>query len=160
MTTRAAHLRLSLILLVGVGGAAGTGARYALTSAVPTSTDGWPTATFVENLLGAFVLGLLLEVLLRRGPETAGTRRLRLGLGTGVLGGFTTFSTLAIEVERLAAAGHVGTGLAYGLASVVLGFGTALLGVVLGARHHAWRTARLPQDPDAADLDGRAEADR
>ncbi|GAA3817776.1 fluoride efflux transporter FluC [Cellulomonas soli] len=150
MTTRPAHLTPSLILLVGLGGAAGTGARYALTSAVPPVDGGWPTATFVENLVGAFLLGLLLELLVRRGPESSGTRRLRLALGTGVLGGFTTFSTLAIEVERLGAAGHVGTGLAYGLVSVVLGFLAALLGVLAGARHHSWRAARLRLDPDVA----------
>ncbi|WP_448630356.1 fluoride efflux transporter FluC [Cellulomonas soli] len=153
MTTRAAHLTPSLILLVGLGGALGTGARYALTSAAPVPDGGWPAATFTENLLGAFLLGLLLESLVRRGPESTGIRRLRLTLGTGVLGGFTTFSTLAIEVERLGAAGHVGTALTYALASVVLGFLTALGGVLLGARRHARRSTRragAPHAPEAS----------
>lgn len=132
---RPAHLRLSLVLMVALGGAVGTAARYGLSSVVGPS-EGWPTGTFVENLTGAFLLGVLLERLVRRGPETARARRVRLTLGTGVLGGFTTFSTLAIEVERLAAAGRPGLGLLYGAVSVAVGVLAALLGVVAAARHH------------------------
>ena len=125
----------------------GTTARWALTEARGSTAGGWPTATFVANLLGSFLLGALLEGLLRRGPESRRGRLVRLGVGTGVLGGFTTFSSLALELERLLAAGQVATGLAYGAASVVLGFVACLAGVALAARHHA---ARLPRDPDAA----------
>lgn len=141
MAARAPHLDPTLILLVFVGGMVGTGARYAVSTSV-APTGGWPTATFVENLTGAFLLGLLLELLVRRGAETARGRRVRLGLGTGLLGGYTTFSTLALEVERLVVDGQVPLGLAYGLTSVVLGFGAALTGVVLGAHLHRRRAAR------------------
>ena len=72
---------------------------------------------------------------------------MRLGVGTGVLGGFTTFSSLALEMERLLAGGQVGTGLVYGAASVVLGLVACLLG--RRARRSA-PGARLPRDPDAA----------
>lgn len=147
VVTRPPHLDLRLVGLVAAGGAVGTTARWALTEAVGTSAGGWPTATFVANVLGSFLLGALLEGLLRRGPESPRGRLVRLGAGTGVLGGFTTFSSLALEMERLLADGHVGTGLVYGVASVVLGLVACLLGVVLAARRHV---VRLPRDPDEA----------
>ncbi|MDT0164035.1 CrcB family protein [Actinotalea sp. AC32] len=143
---RPPHLRPGLVALVAAGGAAGSAARHGV-SAWIGSSDGWPTATFVENLVGAFLLGLLLEALVRRGPETDGARRLRLALGTGLLGGFTTFSTLAIEVERLVVDGRLGLGLAYGVVSVVAGAGAALAGVVVGTRRGERRDAGRTRPP-------------
>lgn len=134
--SRPAHQRPGLVALVGVGGAVGTAARFGLATTVPTA-HGWPTATFVANLLGAFLLGVLLEALVGRGPETPRARRVRLALGTGLLGGFTTFSSLAIEIERLAAQGDAGLGALYGLLSVGLGFLCALAGVGVGGRRAA-----------------------
>lgn len=132
-TPRPAHRRWGLVLLVAAGGAVGSSARYALSSAVGPS-DGWPVATTVENVVGAFALGLLLEALLRRGPEDAWARRVRLGLGTGVLGGFTTYSTLALETERLLTAGRPGLAAAYALVSVAAGAVAALAGITVAAR--------------------------
>ncbi|WP_456825634.1 fluoride efflux transporter FluC [Cellulomonas sp. P5_E12] len=140
--TRPAHLDPRLVAVVAVGGAVGTTARWALTQAVGTSSSGWPTATFVENLLGSFLLGALLEALLRRGSESPRGRLVRLGAGTGVLGGFTTFSSLAIEMERLIAGGQVTMSLLYGALSVVLGLLACIAGIALAARHHHWRQAR------------------
>ena len=140
---RPAHQRPGLVALVFLGGAAGTAARFGLAASVPTAA-GWPTSTFVANLLGALLLGVLLEALVGSGPETARARRVRLALGTGVLGGFTTFSALAIELERLAAAGEGGLALTYGLVSVVGGFGCAVVGVRLGAHLRALRQVRAP----------------
>ncbi|MFF1530064.1 fluoride efflux transporter FluC [Cellulomonas sp. NPDC058312] len=120
-----------LALLVGAGGALGSLGRYALARAMPV-THGWPVGTLTANLLGAFALGVLLEVLGRRGPETPGVLRLRLALGTGVLGGFTTFSSLALETERLLAAGAVGTAAAYAGTSLVAGVLCAGAGVLAG----------------------------
>ena len=140
--TRPAHLDPRLVVVVAVGGAVGTTARWALTQAVGTSSSGWPTATFVENLLGSFLLGALLEALLRRGSESPRGRLVRLGVGTGVLGGFTTFSSLAIEMERLIAGGQVTMSLIYGALSVVLGLLACVAGIALAARHHHGRQAR------------------
>ncbi|GEN78959.1 fluoride efflux transporter FluC [Actinotalea fermentans] len=136
--SRPAYLRPGLVALVALGGAVGTTARYLLASAVPGA--GWPVATFGANVVGAFLLGVLLEALVRRGPETPRGRAVRLTLGTGLLGGFTTFSSLAIEVERFWARGDVGPGAAYGLGSVALGFVAALAGVVVAGRRAARRT--------------------
>lgn len=127
-----AFLSPPLLAVVAVGGAAGTAARYSLTTAVG-QVDGWPLGTFTENVVGAFLLGLLLESLVRLGPEGPRQRLLRLGLGTGVLGGFTTFSSLALEIERLLADGRAGLAAGYAAASLVLGLGACVGGVALGA---------------------------
>ncbi|GEK23477.1 fluoride efflux transporter FluC [Cellulomonas xylanilytica] len=147
--TRSPHLDPRLVAVVAVGGAVGTAARWTLTQTVGTAPSGWPTATFVENLLGSFLLGALLEALLRRGEESGRGTVVRLGAGTGVLGGFTTFSSLAIEMERLLAAGQVTLALVYGALSVVLGLLACVAGVALAARHHRWRHERL-RLPDEA----------
>lgn len=136
--SRPPHLQPGLVALVGLGGAVGTLARFGLTRALPAG-GGWPAATFVANLVGAFLLGLLLEALVRRGPEDETRRRLRLALGTGVLGGFTTFSAMAIEIERLGAAGNAFLGTAYGLVSIMAGVACAAAGVALAARRHDQR---------------------
>ncbi|GCD21678.1 CrcB family protein [Cellulomonas algicola] len=124
-----------LVVVVAVGGALGTLARYGLSHAVP-DRGGVPVATLVENVVGAFLLGLLLEALARSGPDTGRRRVARLGLGTGVLGGFTTYSTFALEVADRLADGRTGLALAYALASVVLGVAACAGGVVVGARRH------------------------
>lgn len=139
--SRPAHLDPALVLIVAVGGSLGTAARYLLTTTVHPQA-GWPVATLLENVVGAFLLGVLLETLVRRGDETPGVRRVRLGVGTGFLGGFTTFSSLAIETERLLADGAVGTAVGYVSASLVLGFGACLAGVGLAAARHRRKVAR------------------
>lgn len=141
--TRPPHLDPRLVAVVAVGGAVGTAARWVLTQTIGTAPSGWPTATFVENLVGSLLLGALLEALLRRGEESRRGRLVRLAAGTGVLGGFTTFSSLAIEIERLLAAGQVTMGLLYGVLSVVLGLLACVAGIVLASRHHRWRHQRL-----------------
>ncbi|TDE88815.1 CrcB family protein [Occultella glacieicola] len=138
--SRPAHRDPRFLAVVALGGAAGTLARYGLGHLLPHD-DGLPVATAVENLLGAFALGLLLEALVRRGAETRTRRLLRLGLGTGMLGGFTTFSSLALEVQQLLADGQVALGLGYGLGSVVLGLAACLAGVALAGARHRRRAA-------------------
>ncbi|SDR82969.1 camphor resistance protein CrcB [Paraoerskovia marina] len=126
----------SLIALVALGGAVGTAGRYGLALALPV-VGGWPIATLTANLLGAFLLGLLTEALVRRGPETTGLRRLRLGLGTGVLGGFTTFSSLAFEIERLVSGGTAGVATAYAAVTLLGGFLACFAGIWWAARRQA-----------------------
>ncbi|WP_163544119.1 fluoride efflux transporter FluC [Occultella kanbiaonis] len=133
--SRPPHADPGFLAVVALGGAVGTLVRYGLTHLIPRD-GGVPVATAVENLVGAFALGLLLEALVRRGAENRTRRLVRLGLGTGVLGGFTTFSSLALEVQQLLADGQVALGLGYGVGSVVLGFATCLLGVALAGALH------------------------
>jgi len=132
---RAPHLRPSLIALVALGGALGTAARVGVTLVVP-SWGAFDTAIFAINVVGAFVLGLLLERLLRAGPDEGARRRARLFVGTGVLGGFTTYSSLATETASLAGAGggDLAVAVFYGLLSLVVGVLAAALGIRVGAR--------------------------
>ncbi|AEI13505.1 fluoride efflux transporter FluC [Cellulomonas gilvus] len=128
---RRAHVRL--VGLVFAGGALGTALRWVIeeTWARPT---GWPWATFVINVVGSFVLGALLERLARGGPDVGRRRAVRLACGTGVLGGFTTYSTFVLEVERLASDGELARAFAYPVASVVLGVLAAGAGMTLARR--------------------------
>jgi CrcB protein len=134
LTDRPLHLRLVPCLLVLVGGAGGTAARYGLAQGLPTEAGRWPTGTFVANLVGSFVLGLLLETLLRAGADTGIRQRLRVLLGTGFCGGFTTYSTLAVEADLLVRDHHPGLALAYVAATVVAGVVAAVTGIALAAR--------------------------
>jgi CrcB protein len=120
------------VWLVAVGGAAGALARYGLSCAFPVATGHFPTTTLLINLSGAFLLGALLEALLRRGRPDHWLRMLG---GVGVLGAFTTFSTLANETALLGRDGHTATAVAYDAASLVGGVAAVVLGLVVAG----WR---------------------
>ncbi|MDN5833089.1 MAG: CrcB family protein [Brevibacterium sp.] len=118
--SRPVHLRLPYLGLALVGGIFGTAAREAISLAVP-STSGIPWAIFAVNILGAFLLGLLLDALARMGPDDGRRRRLRIMVGTGFMGGFTTYSALATDAASLLGEGEVGAGIAYGLGTILIG---------------------------------------
>ncbi|UEJ83863.1 CrcB family protein [Brachybacterium halotolerans subsp. kimchii] len=141
---RPLHLRPSSIALVLIGGTLGTAAREALTLAVP-ELGGVPIALFAINLAGAFLLGILLEALARSGPDQGVRRALRLCVGTGVMGGFTSYSSLALAVDQLMADGRALVGVAFGLVSVVLGVLFAAAGILAASR----RTSRRPHEEAA-----------
>jgi CrcB protein len=114
------------LLLVCAGGAAGTGARYALNLFVTSKTGpGFPFGTLTINVLGSLAMGFLAEFASSRGmSETT-----RLALATGVLGGFTTYSAFNQETLRFFQLGAWATGAAY-LASTVV---TCIVAGVAGA---------------------------
>lgn len=114
---------------MAVGGAAGTVARYVLGEALPTA-GGLSVAVALANLLGALALGTLVGALTVRGDDTGTRRRLRLLLGTGVLGGFTTYSAFAVDV--VAVADRPLLSLAYAGGSLALGVLAAAGGLALG----------------------------
>ncbi|MDO8149862.1 CrcB family protein [Isoptericola sp. b408] len=128
------HRDVRLVALVAAGGAVGSVARYGVSLALPPGSGGWPWATLAVNVLGAFLLGWLLEAVARRGLETPRLRRVRLFLGTGLLGGFTTYSALALEATALTGDGAWPLAVAYVAATLVLGTLAALLGILLGLR--------------------------
>lgn len=134
---RPLHLSPAALGLVAVGGMAGTAARYAVTLLAPPR-GGWPVATLAVNLVGAFVLGLLLESLARRGSEDdpggASRRRLRLVFGTGFCGAFTSYSALAVDLDLLLRGGQAGTAVGYAATTVLIGFVLCCLGVWFGGR--------------------------
>ncbi|GAB48780.1 fluoride efflux transporter FluC [Mobilicoccus pelagius] len=139
MGDRPPHRDPRLLAAVFVGGAIGTLLRAAVGTALPAAAGTWPWATFLVNLTGAFLLGLLLESLARSGPDVGGRRTLRLFAGTGLLGGYTTYSTFAVEITHLAAA----PALAYATLTVSGGLLAAIAGVLL-ARHRTRRDGRHP----------------
>ncbi|MTB72166.1 CrcB family protein [Arsenicicoccus sp. MKL-02] len=125
------HLQGRYVALVAAGGGAGAATREALVLAVPA--EGFDTVVLMINLVGAFALGLLLERLLLAGPDRGRRRAARLLLGTGVLGGFTTYSTLALDTVHLLQRGEVGMAIAYGLTTVLLGAVASVAGIRCGA---------------------------
>lgn len=128
----APHLRMRNVGLVAVGGAVGTYARYVLSVVVP-DWGNLPIVIALINVTGASVLGFLLARL-SCVPKTE--RRAALGLfaGTGVLGGFTTYSTFTVDEDGLFDAGDVADGLLFGVPTIALGVGAALLGAALARR--------------------------
>lgn len=130
--SRPLHLRPAAIALVAVGGAVGTAAREGLSLAIP-EVGGVQVAVLGINVVGAFVLGLLLDALARRGPDEGGRRRLRLLAGTGFCGGFTTYSSLATTTAVLLGDGRAGAALLYALGTVLLGGMATLAGIACGA---------------------------
>ncbi len=129
------HLTWTAVGLVFGGGVAGTAARYGVAQVVgPWGV--WPAATFCVNVVGAFLLGLLLEALVRRGPDVGGRQQLRLLLGTGVLGAFTTYSTLAVDTDLLLREGYASVAVAYAAGTVVVGFVASMLGIWAAAELH------------------------
>ena len=113
-------------LLVAIGGAAGSAARYGVSRLWPSAPGGWPVPTLTVNLLGSFTIGLLYIYIAARGgsPDNA-----RLFWMTGVLGGFTTYSAFALESALL---GFSATGIAYVAVTLAGCLAAALLGMKIG----------------------------
>ncbi len=131
--TRPVYLRWRAVLLVAVGGAAGTAARAGITLAVP-QLGVFPIATFLINVAGAFLLGMLLSGLPSTGADENRTLSIRLLAGTGFLGGFTTYSALATDTVLAAVGDSVGMALAYAVGTLVLGGVATWTGIMAGAR--------------------------
>ncbi|MCP3799049.1 CrcB family protein [Allokutzneria sp. A3M-2-11 16] len=110
------------LLAVAAGGIIGALARHGIAVTAGAAQDGFPWATFGINVLGCLLIGALMAL-----PEK-GLRR--PFLGTGVLGGFTTFSGYAVETERLLTSGHLLTAGLYVFGTLL----AALAAVALGAR--------------------------
>ena len=117
------------ILLVALGGAVGSVARYSVGRVMgPTADSSIPWHTFVVNATGAFAIGLLLVLAARQGWP-GWWRPL---LAVGVLGGYTTFSTFSLEVVELSLRGMQLQAAAYALGSLAAGVVGAYGGIMLG----------------------------
>jgi fluoride exporter len=123
--------------LVFVGGVLGTGARYGVGQTVGPWGP-WPAATFSVNVVGAFLLGVLIEALSRRGPDAGVRQRLRLLVGIGFLGAFTTYSTLAVDTDLLLREGYASVAVAYAVGTVVVGFLATWFGIWAATAQHGW----------------------
>jgi fluoride exporter len=112
-----------------LGGVLGALARWAVAEALPQTPGAWPWATFLVNVTGCLLIGVLLAVLLARFPHSPG---LRPFLAVGVLGGFTTYSTFAVDAVRLTDGGRPLLAGAYVLASVTGGVAAVVVGLLAG----------------------------
>ena len=140
------HRRWDVAAVIAVGGALGALARWGLGEVWTDGEGGFPWATFVENVSGCFLLGLLVVLIVDVWPPW---RYARPFVATGLLGGFTTFSTYTVDVRVLVAAGDAGLALAYLASTLLLGLLAAWFGLRSGRA-----LAGVPQHP----LRGRRDA--
>ena len=114
------------LLIVMIGGAIGAGFRYHVGKlALQNLGPAFPWGTFIVNLLGGLLIGLLAGTLARDGSEEP----LRLFLAVGVLGGFTTFSAFSLETFHMINRGDMAMAAAYAVASVTGSLALLFVGV-------------------------------
>jgi CrcB protein len=104
-----------VLAAVALGGAIGACARYGATLIWPTGAGAFPWTTFLVNVTGCAAMGILMVLITERFTLHRLTRPF---VGTGVLGGYTTFSTATLDTQHLLDGGHPGTGLFYLLATL------------------------------------------
>jgi len=124
---------MARIALVASGGAVGSVARYGLDAWIrhlgPATASRFPLGILLVNTLGCFAFGWVVGL---AGGLGAVPPERRLFLLTGVLGGFTTFSTFGHDTVRLLATGATGSAMLNAIGSVVLGIGAVLAGLGCG----------------------------
>ncbi len=113
-----------VLAVIAVGGGLGALARYGISLWLPTTPGHFPWGTFLINVLGCFLIGVLM---VRWGQRLL----LRPFLGVGVLGGFTTFSTYAVETRALLTPGDVPIAMAYLFGTLAAAMLAVLAGVAL-----------------------------
>lgn len=124
-----------VLLVIALGGGLGAVSRYGILRWLPTAPGHFPWATFAINVLGCLLIGVLLVLI----TEVWTAHPLvRPFLGVGVLGGFTTFSTYAVEFGELLRPGSVVVAAAYLAGTLVC----ALLAVLVGVAVTRWAVSR------------------
>ena len=129
--------------MVAAGGVLGALGRYAVGLVVPVRPGGFPFATFGINVTGCLLMGVLTVLV---AEVWSGHRLLRPFLGTGVLGGYTTFSTYAVEIRGLLQPGSVGLAFTYLAGTLVC----AMLAVMIGVWLTRTITEPLKDRPEAS----------
>jgi len=118
------------IVMVGVGGAAGSSLRYILSGMVQSQTaSGFPFGTLLVNLIGCFVIGLLVGISISAPVKMSD--HLRLVFATGFCGGFTTFSAFSAETVALVDKGEMGLAVTYITISVLMGLAATFAGIMI-----------------------------
>jgi CrcB protein len=122
---------VQVLTVIAVGGAAGACARYAAALLWPTGAAAFPWTTLCVNTVGCLIIGAFMVAVTQVWvPHPL----LRPFFGTGVLGGFTTFSTYCADIERLVREGMAGVALAYLALTVGAAMAAVTLGVLAGRR--------------------------
>jgi fluoride exporter len=119
-----------VVAAVAAGGALGALARYGVATAIPAAPTGFPWATLVINVTGCLLIGVLMVLVTEVFP---GHHLLRPFLGTGVLGGFTTFSTYVVDTQRLVDGGRAALGLFYLAGTLVAALAAVWVGSALAS---------------------------
>jgi CrcB protein len=131
---------------IAVGGALGTLGRYGAEHAWPPRPDGFPWTTLGINFAGSFALALLLTLLVERWP---GATLVRPFAAIGLCGGFTTFSTVAVEVVQRGRHGHAGVAAVYLAATLLAGVAATVAGIALARGGFGRLRPDVPMpDPD------------
>lgn len=130
---------LTLLTAIAVGGALGACARYGAARLWPTGPGVFPWTTLVVNAAGCAAIGVLMVLVVEMGQAHPLVRPF---LGTGVLGGFTTFSTYAVDTWRLLDDGQAGRALAYLTLTVLVALAAVWSGATATRRLTAHRTPR------------------
>jgi len=121
---------MSNILLVAIGGAIGSVGRYLVGLwATRLAGPSFPWDTLTVNVVGAFAIGLLVEMVARRFDAS---NEMRAFIVTGILGGFTTWSSFTLDTMVLFERGEVGLSALYLLASLLVSFAAIFAGLALG----------------------------
>lgn len=134
--------RPRILAAVATGGALGACARYELALMLTTSPAHFPLSTFVINVSGSLVLGLLLALVIERWRPSEYVRPFA---ATGFLGAYTTWSTFMVDTDNLIRTGHAVVAAAYVAASLVAGLLAVYVGMTL-ARNWPPFLGRRPQD--------------
>ncbi len=125
-----------VVAAVAIGGGVGAAARYGAALLWPTAPGGFPWTTLAVNAVGCAIMGIFMVVIT---DVWAAHRLVRPFFGTGVLGGFTTFSTYAVDVQRLLARGRAGAGLAYLALTLAAALAAVWITATLTRRIVEWR---------------------
>ncbi|MGB1268460.1 MAG: fluoride efflux transporter CrcB [Flavobacteriaceae bacterium] len=119
---------MKAIFLVFIGGGFGSVLRFILSKLLNSNITGIPYGTFIANVIGSLLIGLILGL---SAKESLLTQNQTLLLATGFCGGFTTFSTFAYENHVFLKSGDFASFALYSIASFILGFSAVFLGMYL-----------------------------
>jgi CrcB protein len=133
------------VAAIATGGALGTLARYGVDRLLATPGLGFPWPTLLVNVVGSFLLGLIVTLVTERWSPT---RYVRPFAAIGFCGGFTTFSTMVVEIAQRGQHGRAGLAALYLAVTLVAGLGAVVLGMTV-ARGALTGPGQPIPDPDA-----------
>jgi len=153
--------RRDVLAVIAVGGALGSLGRWGVAEALPHRPGAFAWSTFVVNVSGCFLIGLLMVFVVEVWPPS---RYLRAFVGVGVLGGYTTFSTYMLDTRSMLVSGATGAAGAYVLGSIGAGFAAVWVAILVGrsivtiSRRRRGRRRERIREASSASLDRPARA--